>query len=462
MRVYEPPPETATATASNVCDGDQPDRNHTSLAPPHASPPASKPKSRRVGSHLIVLVLRVAGMGGKFVMVMFAARCLNAADFGRFGIITAATWLGVMVVGLEVQTVVLRDLVRTAEVEGRKLRGFFVLYMLLAGAVAGLIAAGLALAAGWGPFLAFSVACLMFVEYVGQELTRLLAADGSPAKSTLAIFMRGGLWCYLMAAGTIVGLISQTWTLGFVVWSWIASDLLVLTLLGGYRRRVAIGQISLGSMAGRVATIVAKSWPFILASFGFQVLLSGGRFSLALFSSEVISGRFTLISTLASVSLVMVKGVSETIYFPLIVGDRPRDHWPHFVRSVTLMTAASCVVSIVAAAICGPITGKRLSSPELVSLSVLLLAYAMLSFVTIPKFKLYASNHDRKIMSWTVAAVVVFVASSLVFVPRWELLGASLATAASGATILFGKLYSARHPFPETSKLTASLAGGIA
>jgi O-antigen/teichoic acid export membrane protein len=395
--------------------------------------------------YAMMTFMRVASMGGKFILTLVGVKAFSPHEFGRFGLIAAGVWIGVMIAGLEVASVLLRDLVTSGPSEARRLRGFFLTYAGAAAISAAVLAGLIACLAGFGTRVSVLVACIMGLEYVGQELTRLLIAANRQLRGSITMFCRGGLWSYALVVGTFTSQGPVHWSLSLVLSAWVVGDLLALIPGLIVLELVDWESGMIGEVALMLPRLLRRAAPFLVSTVGFQLLLSGGRFFVAFFESEAASGRFTLVSTIASLNLILVKGICEHIFFAKVVGNDRDKHWGEFKASVFATTAISSLGTLIAVPVYSRLMGKALSSTEAWALAVLLFGHVALCTSVISKFRLYSAGRDRDLMQTTAQAVVVFMLASLALTPSFGLMGAAVGMALGGASLAMGQALRATH-----------------
>lgn len=390
--------------------------------------------------YMMMAFMRIASMGGKFILTLVAVKALAPAEFGRYGLIAAGVWIGVMVAGLEVASVMLRDVVTSAPWEARRLRGFFLTYVAAAGLVSATLAALAALLAGFGGRTALLVALIMGLEYVGQELTRLLITANYQARGALMMFCRSGLWCYALVLTTFALRLPFRWSLTVVLLAWIISDLIALAPALVLREIVDWDAHMILEVVPMLRGLLRRAAPFVISTVGFQVLLSGGRFFVAFFDSEAASGRFTLLSTVASLNLILVKGICEQIFFAKVVGNDRDKHWGEFSWSVYITTAAASIAALLAIPVYNHFMGKMFTPVEMGALGVLLFGHVALCVSVISKFQLYSAGRDRDLMVSTSHALLVFFIASLALTGRFGLTGAATGMTLGALVLSLGQV----------------------
>ncbi len=382
-----------------------------------------------------LLGLRGIALGGRFVFVIFAAKYMLPQDFGRFGLLAGLALLIPVVVALEAYQVLLR---RILQEPGRApgTRRFYGLFVLAGSLVSGAIGALTLVAFGWSATEVGLGAIVLMLEHIGLEIARILANERLPMLSVLSVALRTGAWSVAMPALFFVGLIPAPWTFETVLWFWIAGaigatlvSMPVWHLFRPHRRDLHLrrGWESLNEVLGR-----SRTWVLYQASL--RSIETGGRFVCAWMISEAAAGRFTFISMLASLSYVAQKGVVEPIYFPRVsVREATEETQREYRRINWAVIVAGTFCSVLGLVASAWITGVAPQEIELVSFSLLCLAFACLCLAQSPHYRLYRWRHDRAIMTTAVAGGVAMVLSSVIATRFWGIAG-------SAAGVLLGAL----------------------
>jgi len=153
-----------------------------------------------VPTRLLNLGLRVVSLGSRFLLIILLAKSMLAEDFGFYGLFAGAVNYLMYVVGIDFYTYNVRDLVtRPTSTWRALLRDQGMLYAATFAIVTGgslLLWAGNVIGGGTLIWLLL----LLATEHMAQELNRLMIIAGKVLQSSLALFIRSGLWVLVLAA----------------------------------------------------------------------------------------------------------------------------------------------------------------------------------------------------------------------------------------------------------------------
>ena len=395
---------------------------------------------------LAALVLRGVALGGRFIFVIFAARYMLPEDFGRFGLLMAVAVIVPAITGLESYQVLLRRILQDPA-RAPVTRQFYGTFALAGALISGAVSAIVLSAIGWsGVELVLGVVILV-VEHLGLETFRNLINEQLPVLSVLSVAMRTGLWGVTIPALAFVGLISSPWPLETVLSFWLAGAvggvLVGLPLWSKFWPRSR--ELSLRTSKALLAEIISRSWVWVTYNASWRVIETGGRFVCAWMISEAASGRFTLLSMLASLSYVAQKGVVEPVYFPRLSAVHVAEETHQEFRRVNLaVIGVGTLLSTVGLAASARLNGAVPPGSELVSFALLCGAFGLLSLSQPAHFLLYRNSKDRTIMASALAGCIVMLIVSILTTGSVGIAGTACGTMAGALVVFLWKVMSAR------------------
>lgn len=382
------------------------------------------------------LVLRGTALAGRFVFVIFAAKYMLPADFGRFGLLAALALIIPAIAGLECYQVLLRRILQepARAAETRQFYGTFI----LAGSLVSGVLGGLTLVAfRWTTSEICIGTAILILEYVGLESFRNLVNEHRPALSVLSVALRTGVWGVIIPMLFFFGLVPAPWTFETVLWFWMAGAtaavLVGIPLWGMFWPR----KLDLRYAWVSLKEVIDLSWVWVLYNASFRLIETGGRFVCAWLLSEVAVGRFTFVSMLASLSYVAQKGVVEPVFYPrLSTSDVTESTQRQFRRINYAVIIGGTLCSILGLAASALLNGEVPPASEVASFALLCLAFAFLSLSQPAHFRLYRSHKDKVILMTGICACVTMAVASVAATLLWGIAGAAGGTML-GALVLF-------------------------
>ncbi|HDW0021105.1 TPA: hypothetical protein RKX89_004270, partial [Enterobacter ludwigii] len=151
----------------------------------------------KVPTYLFDLSLRIAALGGKFLLMMAIARFLTVKDVGNYGLYVSIIVMSLYFVGLDFYIFSTREILdpkvtkKTGEILFNQVVFFLFSYLLLAVVWPGLLT--LSAITGVGGLLFV----LTITEHLSQECYRLLIIKEKITIANFILFIRSGVWCYL-------------------------------------------------------------------------------------------------------------------------------------------------------------------------------------------------------------------------------------------------------------------------
>lgn len=146
----------------------------------------------------IDLIFRVAGLGGKFLLMLALAKTMPASVMGAFGLVTATISVCLYFVGLDFYIFSTRELL---SLNRKKTVGdiiynqgvFFILTYIILILLWSYITT-------YSHITAYSLIALGLVicEHLAQEIYRILIALKKNKVANFCLFLRSGAWCYIL------------------------------------------------------------------------------------------------------------------------------------------------------------------------------------------------------------------------------------------------------------------------
>lgn len=167
---------------------------------------------------LIGAVLRIATLASKFVMTLAIAQYMSLADLGNYGLMASATSFSVYLIGLEIHSFVNREGIGgNKEKWGQllvKQLSFYLITTLVAIPFFFMVSL---LGMGDATFLPYFVV-ITIVEQFSQEAYRTLIALNDQFSAAFCLFIRSGLWAYLVTGALMFGIGNITLTQIYMIW----------------------------------------------------------------------------------------------------------------------------------------------------------------------------------------------------------------------------------------------------
>jgi len=373
------------------------------------------------------LGLRGATLVSKFLLLFLLARLLEPEEVGLYGLITVTVAYALYLLGFDFYTFTTREIIHRDRSEWGGLlknQGAFsaLLYAAFLPALSVVFYFGLlpVRLAGWF-FL------LLVLEHVNQELGRLLVAISRPLTASVLLFLRSGLWAFVIAA---------------LMFAWPELRSLSTVLLGwsiGGTAAALLGLISLHYLGlGGWDTKVDWTWigegvrvavPLLIATLAIRGVHTVDRYWFeALVGLDTLAAYVLFMGMSTALMSFLDAGVFAFLYPALI------QHWKQgspanfreSLRRLVIQTAAFTAGFAICAVFALPLLLDWLDRPvytENADLFVwLMLATVFFAVSMVPHYALYAQGKDKHLIASHLLALPVFGVSTLLFIPLNHLL----------------------------------------
>jgi O-antigen/teichoic acid export membrane protein len=392
----------------------------------------------------ISVVLRVGGVGGKFVAVVALAADGGASEVGKFTLFFGAVNLLVFVVGLDFYQFIFRELIgRQSKDDRAQVLCGQLLFSLVIYSFLGLLAVYLS----WSsvPVLGLPIGWLVLVlvsDHAAQEMSRIFTVLSLPNAANIVYAIKTGAWAWI---GVGYALMSGTpLTADFFYPMWLVANLLAL-LYGGLVLRSELEGARPGLppefrvwlfRALRVGSV------FYVASVSAITMGTIDRFVIAGNSSIADVGLFGVWHGVSSLIPVIVYAIAGMHFLPRLIRayqSGSREEFLGFRRSFFLQSACisgiGAVVITALAQVLPDLLGKSdLASPPLLVVTLCLAAIAT-ALWQVPYQVLYSSRNDVFLAIALSGSALMNVLLNLMLVPKFGIVAAASVAAFSNAAL---------------------------
>ncbi|MBR0875135.1 polysaccharide biosynthesis C-terminal domain-containing protein [Bradyrhizobium tropiciagri] len=395
-----------------------------------------------------VLILRGLTLASRFLLSLLLARMLLPEEFGEYGLFTAILAYALLGMGLEFYSYMYREMVPAPP----ERRVQIIADEMALGAVSFVAIAFLAGFAVLGGLLSVSstlwLLLILATDHVSLEATRFLVISSRPIKAYMTVFLRGGVWVYVLAA--LMYFVPSTRTLETVLIAWALGGLSAVVFAA-----VVMSNLPWSGLKGRstdwawVRNGLRVARPFMIASAGAQLLTYVDRFIIDHFQGRETLGLYTFYSTIAIGLLSLGASVSHQ-YLPKVIEGYNESPQAYRASLRTFFVALSGVMAAVVA-ISGLAMKPLLSLAGLdayaasVSVFWLMLPGVLLRGIAdVPSYAVYSAGDDKSLLYCNIASAAVSIALNFLLIPTLGIHGAALSSTVASASLFCGLWYLAR------------------
>ncbi len=375
---------------------------------------------------LLSLILRLAGVGGKFVAMLVLADVGGTTEVGHFALFFGAINVLLFAIGLDFHLFAIRELLarRTLAARARIVFGQATMngaiYVAVLGISLILIISG---AAALLPVPLVWFAAILVLDHLAQEFSRLFLILKRPHVANIIYAIKTGLWGWVGAGAIYVGWLGASADSFYL--AWLVADILAI-LIGG--------SVALRMLSG-VKTSLPKDYRmwirrglkvsrlFYLTSVTTMCLAYLDRFVIAELISVEQVGRYAFWQSITSLLPVVVYAMAGMHFLPRLVEASKRGKVQEFMqlrKSFLLQTIAISAVVTVPILVASPwvplLLGKSEFAAGFLLVGLLTAAACMNTLWQVPYQVLYAANDDRKLAVTLTSATLLSLLLNLCLV----------------------------------------------
>jgi O-antigen/teichoic acid export membrane protein len=423
--------------------------------PGAAAPPAPQLALRRLVTPAANLAIRAAGLGMRFVLVLYLARYLGLDALGRFGLVQGAASIAPVALGWGVTYFLGREIVgQPPRQAGRLLRDRLLLTLasLAAAAVAcaALAACGLPMPAE----VTALVAAIILLEAIAFDAHVALIGLGRPLAANALLFLRSGAWV-LPAAG--LGLVVPALrSLDFVLACWAVALAANLAALAFVLRRWPLGAIvRMPVDAAWIARRLRGGWLIYLNDLAIVGMAYLDRYIVNHLAGVEATGVFVLHWAIANALHVLVSAAVVQVSLPGLVlawRDGGTAAWRRTLRAMTIRVLATALLLAVAietaALLVLPVLLDGAAAVDGGLLGLMLAAMVVRLVADALGYGLYSLGRDRALALINLVGTLASAMLGLVLIGAFGLVGAALAMLATATLLLILRTVALRRHRP--------------
>lgn len=380
----------------------------------------------QMAQRLLNVMLRVVGMGSRFLLTLVLARLLEPSELGMLGLFFSVVSFGVLLIGGDYYTHCLRELLsvpreRWSFVLQHQMLASLILYLLFLPPLALLFVYGFLPVELIGWFFS-----LLLVDHIVQEINRLLVSMQRPLMASWILFLRMGAWVWIVLPVMWFVPESRKYEAVFIGW-----------LLGG---ALAIG-IGIHGIVREVAPWRFWNWDrawlmrgfgvglmFLVATLCFKALTTVDRFVVEALNGMDVLGVYVLYASMTTAILSILDAAVISFLYPRLVrAHREGDSFTYrhirsemFWSTLAVSFGLAILIALLAPFLFNWI-GRPLYAEHQSLLWLLLLVSIIYNVGMVPHYGLYARGADRSIFFAYVSSLPVFAIATALSAPYYPL-----------------------------------------
>jgi len=390
---------------------------------------------------LINLSLRGLTILLKFVLSILIIKELSLEDYGIFGLFQSSIIILSFIVGFDFYTFSSREILKK---DAKPVNYYFTnqLVFHLFAYIVILPLSYFIFYSGIIDFKYFVLFILILVsEHLSQEIYRILIILNKSVIATTVLFFRSGLWIIALYIVWNQNYLSKSidsililWLIGAIISVILGFNFLNLKKL----KKLDVKWILLG---------VKVALPFFIGTIFYKLIEFSGRYFLIFFYGESEVGVFTFFTSIANILFVFVQTIVIIERYPKLIEAKEKGKELFLVslkvfnKEIIQYSMAGFVLSIVFIYPLLWFLDKIELFESFISYIILLISSLMFCLSFISHYALYSYKRDFYILKATTFGLMINLVMSFLLIPRYSVLGASIAQLAAFFSMFVLKVY---------------------
>jgi O-antigen/teichoic acid export membrane protein len=383
--------------------------------------------------NLYCICLRSVTLISKFILIIFLSRYITPGELGIYGLMTASIAWAVYIVGYDFYSVNMREILATAYDERVYLiRDQFVFYGFVYCIIFPLL-----LLIFFTHILSWKYMpwfySILVLEHLAQEGDRLLITFSRQLEANIVLFLRGGLWVYVVIA--VSQLVTHHMSLAFVFSGWMIGVFSAVFLVVIMFRKLNWRKVLHKKVDWyRLRKNAQRATVLFIATMSIQAIMYLGRFFLKFYTNYETVGVYSYFSSLLNVIPVFAYTGIFAFMMPKLVQDYNDKKFLEFKRTVNemLFTLGFFIVATGILASGGifivlAITGKAIYYSNLNVYWILLCATICNVLAMIPHYVLYAKRLDSLLLFSSILCIITAFVLNIFMIKYYGIIGAAVA-----------------------------------
>jgi O-antigen/teichoic acid export membrane protein len=379
------------------------------------------------------LALQGTTLVSKFILLFSLTRFLEPGDVGLYALMTTTQGFLLYILGADFYAFNTREiLAHNSDEWARLIRDQFAFHALCYAVVLPLSL--IVFFTGILPWqYAFWFYTLIVLEHFCQEIYRILVTLSRPISGSIVLFLRNGVWVYVLLVVMFLHPDSRNLTSLWLAW---VMGLITSCFFSIY---------CLSSLNWRDVLTTAPDWnwikkgllvsmPLFVGTLALRGIPLSERYILQYFWGKETVGVYTFYDSLTNAVLLFVDISAISLMYPKIIAayHQERDKYPRLMQQFTwTVIFLASLASLLAGILIYPVLAfvqRPIYAAHMPVYWILLVSTIVATLGYIPHCALYAKGFDRAILTSSITGFFVAVSIDLLLVPKFSMMGAAIAT----------------------------------
>ncbi|MEK5325864.1 oligosaccharide flippase family protein [Aeribacillus sp. FSL M8-0254] len=381
---------------------------------------------------ILSILLRSLTLLSKFIFLIFIARFLGPKQLGDYGLITASISVVIYILGADFYIYNTREILKSDQNNVPILiRDQFIFHLLLYVVILPICLFLFVFnLIQWNYFLIFYL--LLVSEHLSQECYRLLITLSRPIFANFILFIRSGIWIYILII--LFVFFDKIQSLNVALLAWFLGGLfsIILTLYG--LKKLDWSVIKNQQINWKwIKTGVLNSLIFLLSSICIQLIPFLERIVLKKFEGTEKVGIYTYYSNITNTVLTFIVTGVFTILYPKLIKSYQNGNFEEYkkiMKKISIFGSLGGLIVIILAVIGIQIvllvSNNAIYYKNIHVYWILLFSVFMNILSYIPHYALYVRKVDKYIMFSALGSLIVSILSNIILVPRLGIIGTAI------------------------------------
>ena len=374
----------------------------------------------KVPTHFFDLLLRIAALGGKFLLMMAIARFLTVKDVGNYGLYVSIIVISLYFVGLDFYVFSTREILdpqikkKIGSILFNQVVFFIFSYVLLAALWPGLLTLSAITGVGGLLFL------LTVSEHLSQECYRILIIKEKITLANFLLFVRSGIWCYLCVPLLYFGMVN----LEQIFYLWLVFS--AISVIIGVKFILHFESISISDFKIDIKWLmrgIKTSFLFFMGTLCLRAINYLDKVIAVHFITTPKLGVYVFFFGVSAAVQAIIDVLVVTRYYPSLVRaiqeqnlEESKKAFDKFKKKMLYYNFGLFIISIPACYMMIKLTGKMEYIDNFLWYILIVISLSLLNISMPYHYALYSKKKDSSLIIINALALLIFTIASFVFV----------------------------------------------